>query len=291
MQLTWRTNIGVSCFHAADLVRDGRTLRDVTFQQALDEPVEVLTRALAEERLPQDVFWEHVVPLAAEFDGPRQLAEVVLTKLQGSVEARIRVPRFERHLRDVRSAFLRSQPELAESLPALVPSVQQAWNLHGAGLLSSVPSWTDPDILIEEATVFVVPPFAGGAGAAHLPYNSVRIEAAEDHDAELPEALRLAWLLAQLNLDIPRFSENIARQRQPLVAGLAMAPVLVAIAESTRLLKRTDETLGRALRWLCGPSARLESWAPTVAQWWETYLGRRPSWSAALTALDRLLQE
>jgi hypothetical protein len=290
MELTWRTNILVGCLHAADLVRRHVPLRDRALQQALEEPTDVITRALEEERLPAEIFWQAVVPLSAEFDSPRRLAEVVLTKLQGSLEATMRIPRFERHLHALRLAFQRVQGNAAGTLPALARTVQQRWNVQGSGLLAGVPGWTDPEILVEAATVLVVPPFAGGAGTAHLPYNSVRIEAAEDADPEVPEPLRLAWLLAQLNLDVPRFSEDIARERLALVAGLAMAPVLIAVAENIRLITRADDTLERAIRlWM--PSDRADRLVTTVSQWWETYSGRRPSWSAALQALDQLLQE
>jgi hypothetical protein len=291
MNITWRTSVGVSCFHAAELVRRGRTLRDPALQQALDEPVEILNRAVEEERLPQEVFWRQVVPLSAEFATPRQLAQVVLTKLQGALEARVRIPRFERHLHEVRSAFLRARPKLAESLPALPGPMQPRWHQQGLGLLAGVPGWTDPEILVAQATVYVVPDFAGGAGEAHLEHNSARIEADDDSDRELPEMLRLAWLLSQLHLDVPRFSENIPRARLPLIAALAMAPVLLAVAEGIRLLEPHEDTLARALRLWMPPSERLEAWTTTVAQWWETYTGRRPSWGAALQALDRLLEE
>jgi len=50
----------------------------------------------------------------------------------------------------------------------------------------------------------------GGAGAAQLRTNSVRLEAVLTHpDPQLPETLRLGWLLSQLNQDLPIYSDTI----------------------------------------------------------------------------------
>ena len=45
-----------------------------------------------------------------------------------------------------------------------------------------------------------------------------------DPVADLPEVLRLAWLISQLNLDLPRFAENVSPLRRERVIALAMIP-------------------------------------------------------------------
>lgn len=290
MQLTWRTSFGLCCLHAANELRLGRPLVDQSLA-ALAEPVEGLGVALDEEYLPKERFWELAVPLSAEFGDPRALAEGVLIKLQGRTEATIRVPRFARLLSELRGVFQRAQPHLAESLPTLLEPARQRWTQSALGVLAGVPPWTDAGVLVEEATIFVAPPlFAGGGGAAHLPYNSVRIEAIDDADPELPENLRLAWLLSQLNLDVPAYSENIPPQRLPNFAGLATIPVTLAAAEAATRAACTPELIERAVRrWL--PGDRADAWSATTLDWWETYRTRRPAWTAALVALDRLLAD
>src|SRR5262245_7385393 len=169
MQLGWRTNLNLCCLHAADQARRGRS-SDGSLA-ALPEPVGRLQAALKDERLPEERFWELIVPASAEFDHPRALAEVVLIKLQGRTEATIRVPRFARLLTELYGAFRQAQPKLGESLQGLVQPMQQRWNEGGPGILARIPPWTDADVLVEEATIFVMPSLCGGGGGAHLAAN------------------------------------------------------------------------------------------------------------------------
>src|SRR5262249_12557757 len=208
MELHWRTNEGVSLFHAVDQVRRGYALGATNLAQALAEPTAKLVASVKEERLVPELFWRHLVPLAAEFDNPRQLAEVLLVKLQGRTEARVRIPRFTRNFTALRAAYDQAAPSLEESA-AQIEALKQIWAQQGAGLLAGLKTWTDDAILVAEAIVYVVPPVTPGGGWMHLPYNSVRIEPVPDREGEVSEVLRLAWLLAPLNLDMPAYSEAI----------------------------------------------------------------------------------
>ena len=288
MELHWRTNEGVSLFHAVDQVRRGYSLSTANLAAALAEPTAKLVASVKEERLVPELFWRHLVPLAAEFDNPRQLAEVLLVKLQGRTEARVRIPRFTRNLTSLRSAYDQAAPSLDDAAPQ-IEALKQNWAQHGAGLVAGLKTWTEDAILVDEAVIYVVPPVTPGGGWMHLPYNSVRIEPVADKEGDVPEVLRLAWLLGPLNLDMPAYSEAIMALRLDRVAALAMIPVTLAAAENLHLESCTPERIGHAFkRWL--PSAEADpAVADTLADWWETYKSRRPPWSAALVSLDRLL--
>jgi hypothetical protein len=112
MDLHWRVSEGVSLFHAVDQLRRGYALGAADLAHALAEPTAKLAASVKEERLVPELFWRHLVPLAAEFDNPRQLAEVLLVKLQGRTEARIRIPRFTRDLTALRAAYAQAAPNL-----------------------------------------------------------------------------------------------------------------------------------------------------------------------------------
>src|SRR5262245_14315039 len=290
MELHWRTNEGVSLFHAVDQVRRGYALSTANLAAALAEPTATIVASVREERLVPELFWRHLVPLAAEFDNPRQLAEVLLVKLQGRTEARVRIPRFTRNLTALRSAYDQAAPSLEESAPQ-IEALKQNWAPHGAGLLAGLKTWTDDAILVDEAIVYVVPPVTPGGGWMHLPYNSVRLEPVADVEGQLSEVLRLAWLLAPLNLDMPTYSEAIITSRLDRVAALAMIPVTLAAAEKLRLESSSPERIAQAVRQWLPPAGAEPAVVDTLAQWWETYKSRRPPWSAALTALDQLLPD
>ena len=157
-------------------------------------------------------------------------------------------------------------------------------------MLQGVARLTDQRLVVPNAKVIVVHPATGGGGAAHLMYNSARIEALPvDPVPQLPELLRLAWLLAQLNIDLPVFSERIHAQRRPLVAALAMLPVTLAAAEGMDLLRCDRPTIDVAL------SAWRVSGPPDVdlgevlTAWWQSYVESPPAWHVALMALDQMI--
>src|SRR5439155_20152019 len=94
----------------------------------------------------------------------------------------------------------------------------------------------------------LVNPALGGGGEAHLAYNSLRIEAVlANPNAELPEVVRLAWLIAQLQLDLPKYSDTIHADRLPQIARYAMLPPTLLAAEAVELMRFTPELIGQAI--------------------------------------------
>jgi hypothetical protein len=120
-----------------------------------------------------------------------------------------------------------------------------------------------------------------------LQYNLVTLEpVSPDPIPELPEFLRLGWLLSMLNLDLPRFSENILASRLPTVTGLAMIPVILTAAQELELGQCNQESMTAAIQcWLPETADK----TATVWEWWDGYTSMRPSWATALTALDQLI--
>jgi hypothetical protein len=289
--LRWLTSVPVSCFHAAAVFLRKQPLADPLVSAALAAPAERLQAALLEERIPSELFWSHLVPLAADIGGIRELAEVTLTKTVGRQEAAPRVRRFRDLLAELKDAFGGVLPQLSEEWTTSIEPLQQRWNYQGPGLLGGVVHWTEPGILVDAATVVLVYPALRGGGAAHLPYNLLHIEAQPtDPVAELPEMVRLAWLLSQLNLDLPRYSESVRPSRLATVAGLAMIPITLAAAAEVQLARCDAEMIGLALQAWLAPANEAEAWTGTLCQWWETYCALRPAWATALQALDRLVE-
>jgi hypothetical protein len=60
-------------------------------------------------------------------------------------------------------------------------------------------------------------------------------------------------------------------------------------AEAVELFRFTPEKIGQAISaWRLAEPAGIDA-AAVVGQWWQIYLETRPTWSVALTALDRML--
>lgn len=289
MKLNWQTSDWVSCLHAAEACLQAPARVDPRLAQVLIRPASLLEDALLQEGIAAATFWSHAIPLAAGIGGSHELAEVALTKTIGRAEARPRTALFRGLLADIRNAFSSVVPDMEKEIASGRQALQMRWHREGQPLLGGLEAWTEPGILVDEAAVIAVYPALGGGGAAHLVYNSVRLEAvAADPDSDLPEVMRLAWLLSQLNLDLPRYSENVQPNRLPLVGGLAMIPVVLSVAAQTGE-SAMETRIAQAVEAWVGSGDETPARIETLKEWWESYRALRPAWATALPALDQLL--
>jgi hypothetical protein len=174
-------------------------------------------------------------------------------------------------------------------LPLRERPLREQWEARGPGLLSHVSQITEEDLIVESAEVLLVHPALGGGGDAHLAANAVRVEAVLANPiAELPEVVRLAWLIAQLKLDLPLYSESIHADRLPHVARYAMLPAILSAAEAVELVRFTPQTMRQAvIAWRLFEPLGVDG-AGLAMQWWQTYQETRPPLRVALTALDQM---
>ncbi len=295
MELRWIASSRASWAHAAAALASGVTLADEGVAERLAPGVSMLQKWLDEQGLPK-IFWEHLPPLAAGIVRNDELAGVALTKTVGRDRAEGLKNWLAALLREIELPWTQQFPELTEQLALRAQPLREQWDARGAGLLRSLGNATEPGLLVERADVILVQPVLGGGGAAQVAYNSVRLEAVLANPIpELPELLRLAWLVAQLNLDLPDYRELLATATTTkgwtpaAIYGLAMlAPILTA-AEDVELARFEPAITRQALAAWCGRSSDLDSVATTLAAWWETYRGARPPFAVALRALADML--
>ena len=289
IQLQWTFQRRLSAYHTgwciacypqltatlpADLLRAGSELARVA-QQVSGESAHV---------------WDQLLTLAVPVDSTACLAERVATRVgrAGSV--------WQTHLAsvltDMQQQFDRAYPDYDREMPLRTGPLRQLWDGFGAGLLRQVERLTGQPLMVEQAEVVLVQPILAGMGYAHLATNRIHLEALLTHaDPQLPEALRMAWLLSQLDLERPIYSERIHGRRLRFVAGLAMLPPVLHAGQELELCHASSDLVEQAIRvWRIDvgqhpPAAA----AAVVSGWWETVLATRPSWPIALTGLDQLL--
>ncbi|MDZ4783368.1 MAG: hypothetical protein SGJ19_24235 [Planctomycetia bacterium] len=294
MQLRWIASSRASWAHAAVAIAAGAALADASLTELLAPPVLRLTQWLADQSVP-DRFWEHLPPLAAGIPRNDELAGVLLTKTVGRDRAEGLKKWLAAVLREVELPWSQRFPELTDELALRAQPLQQQWDARGPGLMRLLGNLTEADLLVEAADVILVQPVLGGAGEPQLSYNSVRIEAVlADPIPELPELARLAWLVAQLNLDLPVHQELLsdlpATNWTPAqVCRLAMLPAVLAAAEQVELTRFDPATMRQALQSWCGCQDNLETVATNTSAWWETYRGAKPPIAVALRALAEML--
>jgi hypothetical protein len=315
IELRWIASASASCFHAAeaqaaatvgessskDAPRAARVnemearLADGTrsVPATMSGPVANLAAAVQNAGLPRNAFWEHLIAISATLESNRQLAERVLIKTIGKgARQESLVEKFSGHLTDVENAYNGAHPSAVAELELRSAPLREHWEARGLGLLHQVGKLTEPEFVVPAADVLLVLPVLGGAGAAHLLYNSVRIEAVLANPwPQLPEVVRLGWLLSQLNLDLPKHQGELNRAQVARLGALALVPIVLAASEIVELARCDVAALTHALEvWrLASSPQEAASVAAVLDAWWQVYRDTRPAWPVGLAALDQML--
>ena len=291
MQLQWKVSLSATCLHTVACFQEGLAIADAELATVLGGPVEQLLGEVSTCGLQSEEFLSQLVMLASTVDHNRQLVEQALTRVAGKAAVQENtVSRLAGAVSDLEAALLRQRPELVDELDVRSRPLREQWEARGPGLLRQMARLTEDQLLTPAAEVVLVAPIVGGHGRAHLPGNRVTFEAvlANPH-AHLPETLRLGWLLSQVNLDVPMFSERILRARLPIVAQLATLPLVLAAAETVELSRLDDDMLLSALHCWHLPADLPADVVDRLQAWWETYQSSDSRWPVALTALDAML--
>lgn len=294
INIRWLASPRASCYYAAAALAERRPLVSSSLADALEPCVTEVSQTLSENQVPCGQFWLHLVALSHGIHNPRQLSQTVLAKTVGRDRAETLAERLVNDLIALERAYRTSMPDLDEELPLRVRPIREQWEARGPGLLSAVERLTEPGLLVEQADVFLIDPACGGGGMACAPYNAAVFEALLANPyPELPEVVRLGWLLSALNQDLPRYNELLPAARMHDVGGLALVPPLLAAAETVELCQPEsigpeNNHLDRALAaWGLSERAIV---AEGLHTWWATYQENRPVWGIALAALDKILE-
>lgn len=289
-EVIWRPELATSILHAAEAIARKQPLADSRLAAAIAEPAMQLAAEIRAADLPAGRFWAHLLPLSAGIASRRQLVEAAVTKTIGrGLRFDSTVSNLDASLAALEKAAHAALPKLREELPLRERPIREQWEARGNGLLRHMGQLTDESLIPSRCEVLLVHPALGGFGEAHLAYNSVRLEGVLANPlAELPEVVRLAWLIAQLQLDLPAISESIHADRLPHIARYAMLPAALIAAESVELVRFAPDALARAIAaWSLSVPTGVDA-AALISEWWQTYQETRPPWSVALEALDQL---
>ena len=288
MELNWKASFSASCFHTCHALFQDYSLRDERLSKALSPHVQTLRNKLLSAGILPQRFWKHAVALSANIESNRELVELILRKAVGNV-ARPTVDSLITVVSGIESSTASIYPKLADDVTLRIRPIREQWESRGPGLLWTVATLTDDRVLVPNADVIVVHPVLGGSGAAHLEYNSVRIEGvlANEH-RDLPETLRLAWLLSQLNSDLPTFADRVPGEMLSLIAQLAFVPAVLQAAENVEWSVCDCKSIQLALNVWGIPVPGAQATGELLLDWWQTYRESRPSWEIGLGALHQM---
>lgn len=291
-QLNWPIRPDTSIFHAAAAVSRGKSLIGRNLEAALQKPVAEFDAFAGACGITAPALWEAICGSSVLSDGLGDTCDLVHRKAFGPGVSKTGVAE---HVRDVAMKGRPFFQDVAQELQVRKEQLEMKWRPRGNSILVELSRLTDERIVAPKADIALVSPMTGGGGAAHLDYNSIRLEAVStDPNPDLPEVVRIAWLISQLQSDLPAFSETLNRLRVPLVSAMALLPPTLEAAERVELVTGPETLMPVAVeRWIVHErlSAGQDeaSLADIIAQWWSTYRDRRPPWHVALAALDRLL--
>lgn len=293
MQLTWKPDAWASVFYLAWRMQLVEDLAEAPQLAALRPACDALAARTRAAFGRTERAWRLLPVLATRHRTPRELAERWLVKLEGRAALRpTTVNPLAETVQQLSVAAEQVAPDREQQLQHRVRPLRDAWETIGPGLILMIGRLTDPQLFVDQAGVTIVDPIVGGA-EPYLDENRVLLEGVLTNPLPtLPETLRLAWTLAQLNNDLPRYSERIPPMRLPTVSKLAMIPATLSAAEELGIAEASDANLQLAVRnWLDPDPAYpdLDFVLDSLRAWWETFRTSDADWPVALTGLDQLL--
>jgi hypothetical protein len=292
LSLRWIASPLASALYSCDALRRRLSYVDARLAEALREPAGRLVRAIATSDLPVERLWSNLLPTAAthEHDTARHLVELAVLKVAARHQIHANLDAFADRLTAFERAMLAAQPNMVEELELRARPLREQWDARGPGLLTVVGRLTEPELIVSQGCVGLVFPVLGGGGASYPGFSAIIWEAVLSNPVpELPEVVRVGWLLAQLNLELPRYQGDLQRERAIELGRWAMLPAVLAAAEELELARFDEATMRLAVKSWRIPVPRSAAFVHDLVSWWQTYQSDRPPWNVAITALDMLI--
>jgi hypothetical protein len=289
-ELRWKVSAAATCMHIAACRAAGMAAVDAELEAAIGPAADTLAVEIAAAGWVVPEVLGELTALAADFENNRELVARTITRLQLPVTDGSTPVRVAGAIADLEAALLQFQPQLAEELAARVRPLREQWEARGPGMIQEIARVTESWVIPQSAEIVLVAPYGGGHGVAHVAQNHVTLEAVLFHPRpELPETVRLAWLLGQLNSDLPALVDVLPARRSLAAMRMAMIPPVLAAAEAVELARCDEATI----------AAALEAWQPQGAKpqvagqlwlWWDAWLEKPAKWHVAVAALEQILQ-
>lgn len=190
---------------------------------------------------------------------------------------------------DVEAAFRDLFPKYIDHSSFRFRPLQEQWLGFGRGLMSHWKRLTARNSLPDACTVIGLQPILGGFGWAYPDRQLVCMEAVlTNHRPQLPEVVRLGWLVAQLEAETWKSMESNPQHLPSSSLPLALIPSILAAAEEIELARCDQSTVTAAIEtWLCdtSPSAS-HGLADTLLKWWQSVLSEPSDWESRLRSLE-----
>ncbi len=300
-RLRWLTGDRLTPIHAARSYATGIQGVDELATRQLAPAMNEFNSRLAAAEVDFSVFWQRLFFGVASGLSDSAACSLALTDAGCSPLAIDTLAgALTSQLADLRLAYAERYPKMVEQLTLRGRPLREQWDGFGAGLLNRIGKLTHPSFLPKSVTAILLSPYCGGVGGLDATASRLWIEAVLTNPCpEVPEVLRLVWLLSQLGLIEAMTSGTedsqgdpwVAPTRLNRVAALAMLPLTLDAGSHLELIPPPPSSLPplfakAAQTWrLAVDELTLEK----LASWWRQFQDLQTPPPVALKALDRML--
>ncbi len=213
----WVASLMATAVYAAEAVSRGLPLLESPLDHEFLDGARRLREWIGRRQHPAALIWSHLGGLSANIEDPYLLANETAAVLEEPIEPDVAADLGE-ILIGLKQAIRAAFPDLVQELALRARPVREQWDARGPGLLQEWSRLTGVPHSNCDTEILLVAPLLAGGGRALLNYRRCFFEAVlVNPHPELPEPVRLAWLIGQLNVDEPRYRDAIAPGRFPLV--------------------------------------------------------------------------
>jgi hypothetical protein len=296
MHLQWTKSYSTSALHAAECIcRFGSQVHDEQLLSKLAPAARELGVCLQDlDPHGSTRLWAPLVILGSKIQSNSALAnQLISDHTNGFIEQSL-AQRLVGSITEVEAAFKLLFPKYLEQFDYRIKPLQEQWVGYGGGFSAHLRRLTQCDDWVREASIVGVQPIMGGAGRAELQYQAIHIEAVLTNPLpELPEVMRLGWLLSQLYTTPFRTLSGLPPDAFDRLVPIAMLAPSLACGEVLELTKCNESIAELAIEnWnIPVPSKHpIDSQlVRCIMDWWETCLHSKPEWPVALKALAHRL--
>ncbi|QEG39470.1 hypothetical protein [Roseimaritima ulvae] len=287
--IKWTFSAPGSILYAAGVVAQNQAVSDAAIDELLIQPVSDINSQLGMADLDLGQFWSSLVASGFENGDDVQRCEAALLDADCSpLSADTLARNIAGKLTDIRLAFNERFPKLAEQLPLRGGPLKTSWEERGPGLLVQITNRTHPGLLPKRASIQLVQPIRGGGGDIDPRRLTLWVEAMLTNvDTNVPEVLRVAWLLARLGMAHGSGNRMVDPDHLPAIAAVALVPIVLSAGQELDLVPPGPLPIEAALKlWQQAPNP---STTAVLNDWWQQWTTAEMPFPVALKALDRML--
>lgn len=270
LDLQWRASPRATLLHAIRLLANERPVIDHPIVSLVAPSIPALRRLGLNEP-----FWGQLLPMACRDVELSLLVDEALSRCQLDCSA----TEVSRLLNAAEQQVMRSDLDVTEELRLRQRPLRELWEASGPGMLFQIGRWTMRPI-VSRLEVDGLLPLCGGFGQSFADFDRVQIELVLTNPAaDVPEVIRLAWLIAQL---------SIPADADVAVNRLALVPCCLAAAAPLGLAVCQPRSLANSLRLWRLIDQGEEALGAALDQWWAAHDEDAP-WSQAIEQLREVL--